>query len=87
MVLEFIHNIRNKHNLYSRKQKHLRFVGQRLYDLHSEITNESMELHKLKGIKLNNKGLQPSYPSVNRDGCTGQLDELQPASQWGQLTP
>ena len=55
MVLEFIHNIRDKHNLYSRKQKHLRFVSQRLYDLHSEITNESMELHKLKGIKLNNK--------------------------------
>ena len=52
MVLEFIHNIRNKHNLYSRKQKHLRFVGQRLYDLHSEITSESMELHTLKGKRL-----------------------------------
>jgi len=55
MVLEFIYNIRNKYNLYSRKQKHLSFVGQRLYDLHSEITTESMELHKLKGSKLNNQ--------------------------------
>jgi hypothetical protein len=37
MVFELINNIRNKYDLYSRKQKHLNFVGQRLYDLHSEI--------------------------------------------------
>jgi hypothetical protein len=55
MVFELINNIRNKYDLYSRKQKHLNFVGQRLYDLHSEITTESMELHKLKGIKFQNK--------------------------------
>tara|TARA_Y100000004_G_C8746635_1_gene340586 strand:- start:162 stop:407 length:246 start_codon:yes stop_codon:yes gene_type:complete len=55
MVFELINNIRKKYDLYSRKQKHLNFVGQRLYDLHSEITTESMELHKLKGAKFQNK--------------------------------
>jgi len=50
-----LNQIKTKYNLYSKKQKHVNFVGNRLYEMYNEITSESMELHKLKGSKFNNK--------------------------------
>lgn len=50
-----LNQIKTKYNLYSKKQKHVNFVGDRLYEMYNEITSESMELHKLKGAKFQHK--------------------------------
>ena len=50
-----LNQIKTKYNLYSKKQKHVNFVGDRLYEMYNEITSESMELHKLKGVKFQHK--------------------------------
>jgi len=55
MIQEIINSQIEKIKLKNKRYKHLKFVGQRLYEMHSEITNESMELHKLSGKKFDHK--------------------------------
>jgi len=47
-----LNSLKNKRDLYYKKQLHVKFITNRLWELHTEITDNSMQLHTLTGKKL-----------------------------------
>ena len=47
-----LNSLKNKRDLYYRKQLHVKFITNRLWELHTEITDQSMQLHNLTDKKL-----------------------------------
>ena len=47
-----LNTLKSKRDLYYRKQIHVKFITNRLWELHTEITDQSMRLHNLTDTKL-----------------------------------
>ena len=47
-----LNTLKSKRDLYYRKQLHVKFITNRLWELHTEITDQSMRLHNLTDKKL-----------------------------------
>jgi len=47
-----LNTLKSKRDLYYRKQLHVKFITNRLWELHTEITDQSMRLHNLTDTKL-----------------------------------
>jgi len=47
-----LNTLKSKRDLYYKKQLHVKFITNRLWELHTEITDQSMRLHNLTDTKL-----------------------------------